>query len=144
MLRTRYDILLERVKQLEGRVDIVGGKLDTLIGMVEQLLESPGRFRSVHGGVHDEHERERGCEQTYEQEREDLGDSSSDGVHDEQQCEQKKVVPGDLSEKQREVLLSRISVREKAGELGMSIGWVSKWTNRLREDLAQSRQLDFL
>jgi len=125
MTEKRHGVFLERLNQLEDRIDIIDGKLDTLMGMIEQLLESSGRFQSVH----------------------DAFTAVNDGEHFEGDGgmggEQRSKSAG-LSEKQREVLLSRRSVREKASELGMSIGWVSKWTNRLREDLAQSRQLDFL
>ena len=38
----------------------------------------------------------------------------------------------ELSEKQVEVLLSTLTCREKAAKLNMSVGWVAKWTRRLR------------
>ena len=42
----------------------------------------------------------------------------------------------DLSSEQVATLLNpSLSCREKAAALGMSVGWVSRWERRLREDL---------
>lgn len=39
---------------------------------------------------------------------------------------------GGVSDEQYRILMSDIPVREKAEKLGKSVGWVSKWVNRLR------------
>lgn len=45
----------------------------------------------------------------------------------------------DLSEKQREILLSPLlTCRAKAGKLNMSVGWVMKWEKRLKEELRKA------
>jgi len=41
----------------------------------------------------------------------------------------------DLTDRQREVLLKNLTCREKAVELGMSVGWVAKWEKSLRKDI---------
>jgi hypothetical protein len=40
----------------------------------------------------------------------------------------------DLSENQREILLSPLTCRAKADKLNMSVGWVMKWEKRLKEE----------
>lgn len=49
----------------------------------------------------------------------------------------------DLSEKQREILLSLLTCREKAAKLNMSVGWVVKWEKRLKEELRKVLKLVF-
>lgn len=41
----------------------------------------------------------------------------------------------DLTDHQREVLLKTLTCREKAVELGMSVGWVTKWERILRQEI---------
>lgn len=40
----------------------------------------------------------------------------------------------DLTQRQREILLKPLTCREKAAELGMSVGWVAKWEKCLRQE----------
>lgn len=43
----------------------------------------------------------------------------------------------DLSEKQREILLSPLTCRAKADKLNVSVGWVMKWEKRLLEEMGK-------
>lgn len=40
----------------------------------------------------------------------------------------------DLTKRQCEILLKPLTCREKAAELGMSVGWVAKWGECLRQE----------
>lgn len=50
----------------------------------------------------------------------------------------------DLTDYQREVLLRTLTCREKAVELGMSVGWVVKWERSLRKDMEMKKAFSVL
>ena len=59
MLKSQFDFIMERLGQLEGRMDSIDEKMDVLI--FGRVLES--RFQSVQDSVHSEQQREQECEQ---------------------------------------------------------------------------------